>query len=97
MIRYFIRCRRSTATLPWDAPEIGSVRRVGPVAYESVVDSALLRPELGPSETPLLYLSCTQKPSSIQISNHSVSMMIDTVARKIGAMQTLFQVFHKAL
>jgi hypothetical protein len=29
---------------------------VGPGAYESVVDSALLRPKLGPSETPSLYL-----------------------------------------
>ena len=28
----------------------------GPVAYESVVDSALLRPKLGPSETLFLYL-----------------------------------------
>ena len=34
---------------------------VGPVAYESVVDSALLRPKLGPSKAPFLYSSCTQK------------------------------------
>src|ERR1700676_5713770 len=43
--------------------EFGSCSSIGPVAQESVVDSALLRSIFRPFKTAILYTSCTQNSS----------------------------------